>query len=811
MASNSNKPQGETVVRVPFLDGIDLRPGQEGSLTKDRYFLNGFFEPIRNPMKQQTDYHFIKRPGYNSFMTISSTGPGRGLYFWKKTNKVYSVNNNKIFANQTDMGVTLGTTSGFVEFAETRPGATTQYLGINDGLALYLIAQDDSVIVMNNVAITSSSIANPTVITANSHGLNTGNKIIIRNHTGSTPSLNDTILTVTRTGANTFTVPVNVTVAGTGGTIGVFPAPNTGDLEFMDGYWFVIEQDAGIRNCSVDDPTTWPATGGPIFAQMLPGVGVAIARQNNVLVAFTDRHLQLFYDAANPVGSPLANIEQGEQQIGCVGTFAVASNENTIFWISNTLTGGYSVCRLDGTTRLQDIGTASLRRSLTNNFFSNVGGAGQKQIILNAGTSWTVPADFNAANNTIEAIGGGGGGQGGVVGFGGDGGGGGAYAKITNFNPAGATSIPYVIGNGGAGGVSPSGGQAGQDTTFNVSSLVAKAGNPSIGGVGGLGGSAAASTGTVKFSGGNGGTLTGNAGGGGGGAGGKQAAGANGQNAPDTSTAGHGGQGDPLLGGAGGVLTGGGNGTEWNTTGSGGGGSGNVANNAGFNGGSKGGGGGGAGSGAIASNVGGGNGTSGVIVITYTPTAITDSNTCNGYILRISGHIFYIINLLNSQETWVYDQELNLWYKWAGPTLGAFPMTKTVQASVSGQAATIVGQDQSTGALWNVSQSLAQDNGTNFEVRVETLPLDFGDMERDFYNRVELVGDIQTNTAPISISYSDDDYVTFSTPRVLDMSNRRVYSEMWGQSRRRVWRISYVGDTPMRVFGFEFTIEDEAD
>lgn len=63
-------------------------------------------------------------------------------------------------------------------------------------------------------AIVSVSAANPTVITTTSpHGLETTNQIII---TGSntTPNI-DGIHTITKTGANTFTIPVTVTVAGT--------------------------------------------------------------------------------------------------------------------------------------------------------------------------------------------------------------------------------------------------------------------------------------------------------------------------------------------------------------------------------------------------------------------------------------------------------------------------------------------------------------------------------------------------------------------------------------------------------------------
>jgi len=69
------------------------------------------------------------------------------------------------------------------------------------------------------VTITSSSVANPTVITtATPHGLVTGDSVVIAGHSGSSPSINAEY-TVTVTGASTFTIPVNVTTGGTGGTM----------------------------------------------------------------------------------------------------------------------------------------------------------------------------------------------------------------------------------------------------------------------------------------------------------------------------------------------------------------------------------------------------------------------------------------------------------------------------------------------------------------------------------------------------------------------------------------------------------------
>lgn len=76
------------------------------------------------------------------------------------------------------------------------------------------------------IPITSSSVANPSVITCPSaHHLVTGDVIAIFNHTSVAPDINDSGVgawqfvghTVTVTGATTFTIPVNVTDGGING------------------------------------------------------------------------------------------------------------------------------------------------------------------------------------------------------------------------------------------------------------------------------------------------------------------------------------------------------------------------------------------------------------------------------------------------------------------------------------------------------------------------------------------------------------------------------------------------------------------
>lgn len=70
-----------------------------------------------------------------------------------------------------------------------------------------------------SAAIATSSAANPSIITTSvPHGLTSGQKVVIAGHSGSTPSING-LQTATVISTTTFSIAVNVTVAGTGGTV----------------------------------------------------------------------------------------------------------------------------------------------------------------------------------------------------------------------------------------------------------------------------------------------------------------------------------------------------------------------------------------------------------------------------------------------------------------------------------------------------------------------------------------------------------------------------------------------------------------
>ena len=529
-------------IRIPLI-GTALNRGTDKD--KDQRFVNGLFWASENPETGKKTFNFVKRPGI-SLLNQPGAGAavGRGGYSWRGS--LFSVSGTKIYKGTTDLGVTLTTSSGLCHFAETRPGASTQYLGVNDGTSLYLIDTSDGVTVLNNVAITSSSVANPTTITATAHGLTTGNKVVIRNHAGSTPSLNGTTYTVTVTGANTFTIPVNVTVGGTGGTIGVFPTPNTGSLVFIDTYWEVQKSDATIWNCSPDDPTNWP-TDGFITAQMFQGSGVGMCRQSNYLLSFQTNSLQAFFDNANASGSPLLNYDPAGRQIGCVSENSISGDEALATWVGGSNTGGYTVWQLEGLTNLQDIGTTHVK------------------LLLNAeGTSIT---------------------------------------------------------------------------------------------------------------------------------------------------------------------------------------------------------------------------------------------TCRAKYAVVGGKEVYILDLLSQDRTLVYDFDTKIWteFQVAGAAT-RWPIIAVVEHNNA-----LVGQHQSNGKWYTISSTVYQDESVNFTVLARFGRVDFDTMQRKFVKGYEIIGDKQSSTTNVTFQYSDDDFVTLSTARTVDMSATRPFLPQGGNFRRRAHQLSYTGANPLRIEALELT------
>ena len=177
----------------------------------------------------------------------------------------------------------------------------------------------------------------------------------------------------------------------------------------------------------------------------------------------------------------------------------------------------------------------------------------------------------------------------------------------------------------------------------------------------------------------------------------------------------------------------------------------------------------------------------------------TDIATCNGKFVRTCGHSFYILKLTGSDRTFVYDADIEMWFEWqvAGAST-AFPIIAYAQHN-----SVLLAQHPTNGWIYNVLPTVYQDDSVNFTVLARLGRVDMDTYLPKFMKSIALVGDIQSSTTNVDLQYSDDDYVTLSTARTLDMSLAYPFTPALGKFNRRAWQLSYAGSNPLRIESLE--------
>ena len=106
------------------------------------------------------------------------------------------------------------------------------------------------------------------------------------------------------------------------------------------------------------------------------------------------------------------------------------------------------------------------------------------------------------------------------------------------------------------------------------------------------------------------------------------------------------------------------------------------------------------------------------------------------------------------------------------------------------------------GVTFNQLQQFAhdtyQDGGANFTCTFQTTPQNFDTHRIKFGARLVLHADQTSSNSNCSISWSDDDYQTFSTPRTINLNSK--YKQMYalGSFRERAFKLTYSDNFPMR-------------
>lgn len=160
---------------------------------------------------------------------------------------------------------------------------------------------------------------------------------------------------------------------------------------------------------------------------------------------------------------------------------------------------------------------------------------------------------------------------------------------------------------------------------------------------------------------------------------------------------------------------------------------------------------------------------------------------------KVAGHRYYVVTIKNANLTLAFDLSSGLWYIWTDPNGNYIPI---VSATYNSLAQPVL-QHESNGKLYTLDAQTYQDDGVNFTFSLFTPNFDGGLRSKKTCAMVDVIADeINTN---LNISWSDDDYQTFTTPQSVNLLQERVTIQDGSSYRKRAYNVTNTDSTFLRI------------
>jgi len=209
---------------------------------------------------------------------------------------------------------------------------------------------------------------------------------------------------------------------------------------------------------------------------------------------------------------------------------------------------------------------------------------------------------------------------------------------------------------------------------------------------------------------------------------------------------------------------------------------------------------------------------------------VTLLSTIVGYGFRSMGHFFFLINLLDSNRTLLYDIEEKLWHEWT-TTMSYGILTEEVDTfesnfcynyAASGPSSNIYFQSAYSPCISFLSPTVNDDafyflypipHVTYYPINmlIRTNKYDMDTINRKRLHSLRLVSDyeIMYGTTDLRISYTDDDYKSFSTSRQMELNKDFPILYQLGSFRRRAFQLDCTTDYTIRFEALELVYTED--
>ena len=410
MAITTTKYQAADVRKSVRLLLYGNHLNRDSTTNKDQRYVNFIPETSKNLVNDLKKFFLVKRPGTTLYSTVvGSSAEGRGVYYWN--GNTYSIFGNKLYKNTTAIQTLITSTGacGFMNMqgqdgellfvCDGTKAYTVDSVGnvLDAERSIYNWAADE-ILEIGDTRIPTSSPTYYYTVTAVTGQKTTGSteptwpttvgNTVVDNeitwtctaaYTGANEwagthayVVGDVVKPTDETGAAgpvwarcvkagtsagtepdwTTLATGDITDSGAvwtfGGYYGGFPSPHIPQPVVLNGKLMLAEQGSvDAYNCEINNPYSWRSDSF-VSAESFSDPIIALARQNNYIVAFGENNTELFYDAVNETGSPFSRRDDFLLQTGILTPYAITQAERFVTWVGRSDAGKSAVWVMDG-------------------------------------------------------------------------------------------------------------------------------------------------------------------------------------------------------------------------------------------------------------------------------------------------------------------------------------------------------------------------------------------------------------------------------------------------------------------------------
>lgn len=187
----------------------------------------------------------------------------------------------------------------------------------------------------------------------------------------------------------------------------------------------------------------------------------------------------------------------------------------------------------------------------------------------------------------------------------------------------------------------------------------------------------------------------------------------------------------------------------------------------------------------------------------YLESVNTSLENTESHIVSFSGHDFYLFTI--GTLTYVLDLETSLWTRFAYQANLNMYIRAAINIKTSSTPCTVIhinGESQ----LLKFNTDIYQDDDVNFTFRVVSDNHYFDTQNQKFMSRLIVYADQPSADTNISISWSDNDYTSYSTAVTINLNQELPCTYRLGRFRRRAFKLEYTDNYPLRIKKLEADI-----